>query len=298
MMNRSICYTTIALGYEYRQHAKNLAGDIEAMSPQIPFVILTDRPKEFGGFKNVIALKHRIQSVGLYHDKLFCFGECLEKYETVIFLDADCRMFGDFSATRNWKEGLTAISCCDLLRQVTLVCKDKEIGNMQRQLTLAACAELDIDMEKCKFVFEGIFVLSRCGQSGSDFVNTWKQLRDHFELHGLYDSEGISIGLAAQKSGLQVYHYKSNYSDTSEHLNLNTVYKDKLFYKYLLSGDDAGLSEHLCQKLTECDSMRKKTAQIPFHRKIEKKIMYPFLKSIRALRLHINKKKTWSFNRT
>jgi hypothetical protein len=63
-----ICYTSLALGKLYNQHALQLAKDIELFSPNIPFLVLTDRPNLYKNMSGVLAIKHTPISVGVYHD--------------------------------------------------------------------------------------------------------------------------------------------------------------------------------------------------------------------------------------
>lgn len=76
-MTDTFCFCTLAVGNRYRTHARMLANDIQQHSPITSFVVLTDRPNDFKNYSNVIAFKHRLQSVKGYHDKRFVIENLL-----------------------------------------------------------------------------------------------------------------------------------------------------------------------------------------------------------------------------
>lgn len=75
LSDRKICFATPAFGEKYRDHSLTLAEDIRTLNHNTPFVVLTDRPEVFPKSDSLIPVRHRIQSVGVYRDKLDCIAE-------------------------------------------------------------------------------------------------------------------------------------------------------------------------------------------------------------------------------
>lgn len=84
-MVKDFCFGTLAVGKRYRTHAIMLAKDIQEQAPNVSFVVLTDQPADFAEYKNVIPIKHRLQSVKGYHDKRFVIEKSFERFDTCIF---------------------------------------------------------------------------------------------------------------------------------------------------------------------------------------------------------------------
>ena len=220
-----VCYTSLALGRLYNQHALQLAKDIALFSPKIPFVALTDRPHLYKNLNGVLAIKHTPQSVGIYHDKLFCIKESLSRFNTCIFLDADCRLLGDFAQSRQWKPGITAKSCCSLQKHLTRNSKPQTVKAYELACQVAQFYRLNL--EDARFVIEIAFIVSHIEDSISVFIQTWEEIRDTFESQGIFNGEGMAIALAALRSQLPIYHYDSDYSHTIPERII--LYKDKLY---------------------------------------------------------------------
>jgi hypothetical protein len=54
------CFGTLAVGKRYREHAINLAKDIQLYAPKISLIVLTDKPEEFIEYPVVQAIEHRL----------------------------------------------------------------------------------------------------------------------------------------------------------------------------------------------------------------------------------------------
>ncbi|NET08790.1 MAG: hypothetical protein F6K16_29655 [Symploca sp. SIO2B6] len=278
-----ICYTTLAIGHEYNLHAKKLADDISQLSPNIPIVILTDRPKVFTNHSSVIPIKHDIQSVGIFHDKLCCIEKSLENFECCIFLDADCRLIENMANSRDWKPGLTVKTCWDLSEHIHPKGASERAVRTQK-LVHEVAKELSVPINDAKFVYEAIFVVHADSQKEIEFLKTWKQIRDFFESNGIFDGEGVAMGLAAAKASLNVHHYNSGYDGSKD---IKDVYKDKIFYRLLLHQDRQDLPNAVCDKVLEFDRQRKQNQKGPIWRKIKRKIILPTMKRIRLAQLKI-----------
>lgn len=234
-----VCYTSLALGRLYNQHALQLAKDIALFSPKIPFVALTDRPHLYKNLNGVLEIKHTPQSVGIYHDKLFCIKESLSRFNTCIFLDADCRLLGDFAQSRQWKPGITAKSCCSLQKHLTRNSKPQTVKAYELACQVAQLYRLNL--EDARFVIEIAFIVSHIEDSISVFIQTWEEIRDTFESQGIFNGEGMAIALAALRSQLPIYHYNTGYFNTPEEGII--LYKDKLYNRKIefLSSEDKKL---------------------------------------------------------
>jgi hypothetical protein len=163
--------------------------------------------------------------VGVYHDKLFCIKESLANFRTCIFLDADCRLLGNFAKSREWKPGITAKSCCSLEKHLTRNSKPATVKAYE--LTSKIAQFYNLNLADTRFVIEIAFVVSNVGDSISEFIQTWQEIRDIFESRGIFNGEGTAIALAALRAKLPIYHYDSDYSHTMPKDIF--LYKDKLY---------------------------------------------------------------------
>ena len=161
LSDRKTCFVTLAVGKKYRDHALALAEDVRTITDNTPFVVLTDRPEVFPKSDSLIPVSHRIQSVGVYHDKLDCIAESFRLgFDDCIFLDADCRILQNATISRHRKLGLTAKSCYDLHKNL-LRRESRETGIYDCFPKIAG--RYGIQVEECKFISEWIFVVCRDG---------------------------------------------------------------------------------------------------------------------------------------
>ena len=216
--DRKICFVTLAVGKKYRDHALTLAEDIRTIADNTPFVVLTDRPEVFPKSDSLIPIPHRIQSVGVYHDKLDCIAASFRLgFDDCIFLDADCRILQNATISRHWKLGLTAKSCYDLHRHL-LRRESGETGIYDFFQKIAS--RYGIEIEGCKFINEWIFVVCRDGNEDI-FLQSWREIRDILERKRIFAGEGAAIGMAVRIAGWSVYHYDTG-SVSYTHLTLPT----------------------------------------------------------------------------
>ncbi len=254
--DKQICYTTLAIGYEYNNHALQLAKDIQIFSPNTSFIVLTDRPRLYYNIKNVIPILHRVQSVGIYHDKLFCIEECFKHFKYCIFLDADCRLMKDVTVSRNWKPGITAKFCWNFKNFLI-----KPKGNVKQakrlKLLTEVTKEYQIMFEECYTIPESFMVFCKDNGKEEEFLKTWKRIRDFFEINEIFDGEGAVIGIAAYKSGLNIYHYNLGYQEEEAKHKIQYFYKDKLLSNFFKKKNETEISKPDQVKLLELDKQRK-----------------------------------------
>ncbi|MDJ0599888.1 MAG: hypothetical protein QNJ37_13735 [Crocosphaera sp.] len=211
-LGRKICFGTLALGENYRSLAKLLSKDIEQYCPDTPMVILTDKPQDFSDFSNVLAFKHKQQSVGCYHDKRFVIAKGLSLFDSCIFVDADIRILAPIEKQLEWSPGITAhIVWTNILKH----------NKNQYQLNLLSkmAQKLNLNLEEISFVHEAIFVVAKDSGKELEFLNQWDKIAPYFELNGFYRGEGHTMGLAAAKAGLNI---------KRESLETLNFFKDKL----------------------------------------------------------------------
>lgn len=234
MNPEDICLTTLAIGNQCCRLASLLAQDLIDLQIDNPLLILTDQPKYFKDFKNVVPIQHQIQSVGIYHEKRFCLEESLKRFECCIFLDADCRLFKNVVISRPWKKGITAKSCQNLVshltRKTSNIKKNERIKNIY-EISVKISKQYNIDLENCKFINEIYFIFRKDEIKHKFFLEGWEEIRKIFEYYRIYHGEGITMGLAAYLADLNVYHYDSGYLETPVIQQIDDVYKDKLFPK-------------------------------------------------------------------
>ncbi len=231
-----ICVTTLAIGKKYRQLANLLAQDLLKLSPGTPFVILTDNPDDFSALRNVIPIQHKIKSIGIYHDKLYCLEQSLKNFNCCIFLDADCRLFKNLVLSRIWKNGLTAKSCYGLIKHFQ---RNKNyLNSLDYKICEKISKEYQINLDEVKFVNECFFAFKNQDNRYTYFLEIWKELRIYFEINKFYNSDGIVIGLASQIAKIDIHHYDTGYPEVPELHQIDDVYKDKLFAKRISFKDD------------------------------------------------------------
>ncbi|MCC5897158.1 MAG: hypothetical protein JJU32_04470 [Phormidium sp. BM_Day4_Bin.17] len=196
-MSNSYCFCTLSVGSRYRNHAKELARDVEKYAPGIPFVILTDKPDDFSEFSSVLAFYHRLQSVKGYHDKRLVLEKSLSLFESCIFMDADMRILSPVPDDLSWNPGLTGRAGCALVKHL-----DNMNNNRKTEIVNKIAKAIQIDIEEVKWLHEFSFVLRRQSGKEAEFFRAWQTLSYLFESEGLYSGEGYSMGLAAAKVGL------------------------------------------------------------------------------------------------
>ena len=192
-----ICFGTLALGENYRALAKVLAKDIEKYAPKIPFVVLTDKPQQFANHANVLAFKHRQQSVGCYHDKRFVIAKGLSLFDSCIFIDADMRILAPIEQELEWQPGITAHTVW------TNILKHNK-NEFEIKLLSRMAEKLNLNLEEISFVHECLFVVTKDSGKEQEFLKQWDRIAPYFELNGFYRGEGHTIGLAAAKADFEI----------------------------------------------------------------------------------------------
>lgn len=209
--NKKHCFCTLALGKRYRSHALLLAQDIEKYAPGTKLVVLTDQPKIFSNYSQVLAFEHQQQSIGCYHDKRFVIAKALSLFNTCIFVDADIRILDNIPSYIEWLPGITARSCASLIKHnqayinsVNDTHKPKRIRDLAILNKLSKKLDIDLENPNTQFVMEMLFAVTRQDGREIEFIKHWETIANYCELNGFYNAEGYAIGLAAAKAGLPV----------------------------------------------------------------------------------------------
>ena len=207
MNHNEFCFCTLALGKPYRDLALLLAEDISVYAPGIPFVILTDHPDYFSKFKHIQAFNHIQKSVGCYQDKVYVISKALSLFNSCMFMDADMRILKEFPQFQ-WLPGITARSCSSIKKHFATQITNRAKGNKDYLIIEQSAQKLNLNLEdeNICFVNEFLFVVTRDEGKEVHFLNLWEKIGCFFELNGMYDGEGHTIGLAAAKFGLTVRH--------------------------------------------------------------------------------------------
>jgi hypothetical protein len=204
------CFCSLAFCQRYRDLALLLAKDIEKYSPNTYFIVLTDKISDFSQQPNVLAFKHRRQSVKFYHDKRFAIAKALSMFNSCIFMDADTRILAPVPADMEWikEPGITARVYESMPKKYAKVIAGtagvKLLQEFEVSKKAAEKINLELSDENIKFVYEYLFAVTKDSGKELEFLKQWEIIANYSELNGLYDSEGNAIGLAAAKVGLPV----------------------------------------------------------------------------------------------
>ncbi|AUT01297.1 hypothetical protein CLI64_13280 [Nostoc sp. CENA543] len=203
--SKDFCFCTLAVGERYRQHTKMLAQDIQQYTPNISLCVLTDYPDDFQEFPQVMAFKHQLKSVNGYHDKRFVLDKALSLFESCMFIDSDVRILGNFFREMNWSLGITARAGCSLINHM------KSLNNPHKTKTIQEVSQkLNIDLQKVQWFHEFMFVMRRQDGLETEFFALWQNIAYFFEMRGIYNSEGVVMGLAAAKLGIDIGFFRDD----------------------------------------------------------------------------------------
>jgi hypothetical protein len=210
----TVCFCTLAIHEPYRRRARLLCAD----APEVPWVVLTDKPRDFMGL-GVRAIRHsptgpmavdylsRLPPTGsgrgdaAYHDKRFAILAALEDHDTAIFVDADSRI-ESLPTPGNFPNGLAALP---VIRES--VEQHLEKWGAWRQPVFAELAQFLNDdsnaLREAHWCHESVLAVTKDGRESS-FFQAWALAADFLQSRGVYSGEGGVIGLAALRAGWDV----------------------------------------------------------------------------------------------
>ena len=198
--NFDCCFCSLALRAPYRKLALRLSEDLAERVPGVPFVVLTDAPKEFCGVDNVIAIRHTHHfGYRPYNDKVFVLEEALKRFSVAIQIDVDTRITQSISEKIN-KFCLPGIAGCSKgLLEHTKKNNPKDFEKIER-----IADKLGLRLEGVRWVGEHMFVLRRDNGKEKEFFAMWKKLARYWDIHKLGAKDGTLIGLAAASVGWNI----------------------------------------------------------------------------------------------
>ncbi|AUT03232.1 hypothetical protein CLI64_24025 [Nostoc sp. CENA543] len=197
---KDFCFCTLALGSKYRGLAKELAAGLELHFPGIILLVYTDQPQDLSDRHNIIAVKHSQQGIRYcYNDKRFVIGEALSKYHSVIWVDADTKIVAGIPDDIQWSPGITSGNFLPIFEHS----RNKKVPK-RLELIKKLGTKLGVETENVKYVHEDLFIITRDGGKEQEFIQQWGIIANYFELNGIHQGEGNSIGLAASKVGWSV----------------------------------------------------------------------------------------------
>ena len=121
-----VCFCSLAIGKRYHSMVQDLAKGIAKNCPGTSIVVLTEKPRVFRGYNNVLAFKHRQQGTLFpYHDKAFVIEKALSLFNTVIFVDADTKMGDSLKIPKRWNPGICTNHHTDLIDHITKNCPQR-----------------------------------------------------------------------------------------------------------------------------------------------------------------------------
>lgn len=208
---KDFCICTYVAGKTYRSLAKNLIGDLAKYAPEIPFIIYTDKPKDFENYSNVLVFGHKRQGVLYYHERRFAIQKALSMFKSCMYIDSDVRICAPIPH-REWLPGITARSCSDMVKhfQERIHKTDKPSVTAMKKFELfkkmANKLDVNINKEKITWVNEFLFVVTKDSGKEEEFLQKWEKISIYAEVNGLHKHPAYAMGLAATKANFEIRH--------------------------------------------------------------------------------------------
>jgi hypothetical protein len=227
-----VCLGTLALGLQYRVHAKLLAFDLLSFHPEIKLIVLTDKPIFFSDCPNVMPIKHRSTGIRFcYHDKRFVFKAAFRRFDSCLFIDADSRLLDAI----NFEELLSPDAFIVAPVVESLASKlEVEIHNKRPSLSFNGPSRkryifnrisktMGINLSEVSFIQESIFLINKNKCNYESFLLAWDYCAAFTTARLFEFSEGSSMGLSAAYVGANVaslkkcppWYFKDIYTDYS-----------------------------------------------------------------------------------
>jgi len=210
----SVGFCTLAVHEAYRRRARLLVGDVK----EVPWVVLTDEPREFEGL-GVRAVRHmptgpmaldfvtRLPGTGngrggpAYHDKRFALQATLEEFETAIFVDADTRV-RSLPRLPVFRPGIAVTREVNASIAEHLSRWGAHRKSAFEKLAVELMGDVEV-IESARWCSESLFAITKDGNEGK-FFEAWERGAEFLNGQGLLSGEGGVIGLAAMCAGWTV----------------------------------------------------------------------------------------------
>jgi hypothetical protein len=198
MSNNHFCFCGLAIGKKYRDFAINAAKDLQKYHPNIQYIILTDKAKDFEHVNNITAIQHSQDSIMFpYHDRRLVIERALEIYDITIQIDTDIRLK---KALLLPPEILGLQGITGTINNLKNHIEKYQPENLYYYQKVAE--KLDIDFDNSPYVGEFVFAVSRYQGLEKEFIQEWGRIGRYLELHKIHGADGPAIGLAIMKVGL------------------------------------------------------------------------------------------------
>ncbi|ACK67378.1 conserved hypothetical protein [Rippkaea orientalis PCC 8801] len=195
---KNFCFCTLAIGHAYRLMAQDLAQDLAKYSPGTFFYILTDNPQDFASQNNVVAFKYYQRGIQrCYNDKRFIIERVFSDFSTAIYIDADTKIIDNFPDELVFPPGVTAVHE-NLIEHIT------KYRPESLEMIKKVASKLEISLTEAQWIGEALFVVTKDGGKGQEFINLWGLIATYAQLRGMHSGEGNLMGLAAAKIGWDV----------------------------------------------------------------------------------------------
>lgn len=210
---RPHCFAILALGKQYRFHARELLNDLEFFAPDVPVIVLTDRPLEFKQHPNARVSAFKPDGIlRYYHDKRFLIERAMDGFETCMIIDANTRITSPVEVNPKFEIGISAYVTQSLKEHFGQELNDERSARFKRfmsvdktvKLVYQAAEQLGVDPAEVGFIYEFMYAVTGESTILRPFLSYWDQLAHYMDYHGVAWSEGYAIGIAAAKVGLPI----------------------------------------------------------------------------------------------
>ena len=245
---RTFAFCTITYGDKYLKLGDNIINQLTSLGHT--FYVLTTDPERYTSNANVVAVKYT-HSYFSFHQKRLIIRECLKKFDTAIFLDADVVLQGDFDfkSLESVPPGLHIFATfgnigLTFLNTDNPPCRGPNLrntkyGNDGRRLLDALGFKYIRDFhgtpDYLEHFLEGKWMISRDGGREQLFLDNWEKIANLCEetdirlgfTSSIGAGEGGAMSIAAFNSGILIHctspytscinkHFISNYQEKIE----------------------------------------------------------------------------------
>lgn len=187
-------FCTLALGQKYCLLARKMANNISENAPGHKLVVLTDDPKAFSTFENVIPVPFKQKGIlHCYHDKRFAIEYALTLSNTAVMIDVDAGFEGKIP-NLNFQPGIECYSE-NLIEHVSKYTPER-LDRLH-----AVAKKVGVDIHEASWIGESIFIVTRDEGKEQEFLHCWGKIGRYLEINKIHAGSGNAIGLAAAKVG-------------------------------------------------------------------------------------------------
>ncbi|BAY39105.1 hypothetical protein NIES2111_34550 [Nostoc sp. NIES-2111] len=197
--SQNYCFCTLALRKKYRLLTQHLANDLAKYAPGKMLVVYTDLPEDFRNYSNVVAFKHYQRGIlHCYNDKSLVIKTALSQFNAAVYIDADTEIVSPIPDTLQWRPGITAGHCENLIGHISKYTPER-LPHIRQ-----VAKNLNINLETSNYIGESLFIIARDGGKEIEYLKYWEKIGRYLELRGIHAGEGNTMGLASAKVGWTV----------------------------------------------------------------------------------------------